>query len=174
MIEFNIPGPGPFLMKKLLLPMILFIATLVFTQTTLADTDSLFTCRQIANIESRVACYDKIVDSLYPLAEKVQVVAPLDAQSLFGKNGAESKRIVEKTLAIKEIKQIEAKVIEVQKSVYKKLTVTLDNGQVWRQLDNKPLPLKSGETVVVRAAYLGSFLMEKQSGGVSIRVKRLN
>ncbi len=93
---------------------------------------------------------------------------------MFGKNGNESKRIIEKTLAIKEIKQIEAKVIEVQKSVYKKLTVTLDNGQVWRQLDNKPLPLKSGETVVVRAAYLGSFLMEKQSGGVSIRVKRLN
>ncbi|MCZ6503043.1 MAG: hypothetical protein O6945_11070, partial [Gammaproteobacteria bacterium] len=59
-------------------------------------------------------------------------------------------------------------------SVYKKLTVTLDNGQIWRQLDNNPLPLKSGETVVVRAALLGSFLMEKQSGGVSIRVKRLN
>ena len=63
---------------------------------------------------------------------------------------------------------------DVQKSAYKKLTVTLDNGQVWRQLDNRPMHLKTGEAVVVREASLGSFLLEKQSGSRSIRVKRAN
>ena len=61
-----------------------------------------------------------------------------------------------------------------EKSAYKKLIVTLDNGHIWRQLDNRPMPLKSGETVIVREASLGSFLMEKQSGSSSIRVKRVN
>ena len=97
-----------------------------------------------------------------------------DAQSLFGKTDADANRIVETSLAIKQIDQIEAKVTDVQKSAYKKLTVTLDNGQIWRQLDDQPLPLKSGETVVVRAASFGSFLMEKKSGSSSIRVKRVN
>lgn len=107
-------------------------------------------------------------------SESAESNAIPDAQSLFGRNDAEGKRIVETSLAIKQISQIEAIVTYVRKSANKKLTVTLDNGQIWRQLDNQPMPLKSGETVIVRKASLGSFLMEKRSGSRSIRVKRVN
>jgi mannose-6-phosphate isomerase class I len=125
-------------------------------------------CRQIEAIEERVRCYDEIVDSL-PASDAVP-----DAQSLFGRDDAEAKRIVETTLAIEQIDHVEAVVTEVQKSATRKLLVTLDNGQVWRQLDNQTLRLKSGESVIIRKASLNSFLMGKKSGGRSIRVKRAN
>jgi hypothetical protein len=172
-------------MKKLLLSL-LFLA-----QPALTAEEALTKCRQIEEITERVVCYDKIVDSHFSMdsSDRVETTslpettsppemtksnAVPDAQSLFGKNEAEAIRIVENSLAIKQISQIEAKVTDVRKSAYKKLTVTLDNGQIWRQLDNQPMPLKSGETVIVRAASLGSFLMEKQSGSSSIRVKRVD
>ena len=166
-------------MKKLLLPL-LFLA-----QPALTAEEALTECRQIEEIAERVVCYDKIVDSRFPMdsidsaettppPEITKSDAAPDAQSLFGKNDAEAKRIVETSMAIKQINQIEAKVTDVQKSAHKKLTVTLDNGQIWRQLDSRPMPLKSGETVIVREASLGSFLMQKQSGSRSIRMKRVN
>ena len=166
-------------MKKLLLPL-LFLA-----HPALAAEDTLAECRQIEEIAKRVVCYDKFVDShhLMDSSDSAESSRPpattdsnavLDAQSLFGKDDAEAKRIVETSVAINQISQIEATVTDVQKSAHKKLTVTLENGQTWRQLDNDRMFLKSGETVVVREASLGSFLMEKTSGSRSIRVKRVN
>lgn len=166
-------------MKKLLLSL-LFVA-----QPSLTAEEALTECRQIKEIAQRVVCYDNIVDSNFPMdsSDRVETTPPPeitqsdavpDAQSLFGTNDAEAKRIVETSLAIEQISQIEAKITDVRKSATRRLTVTLDNGQTWRQLDHQRLLLKSGETVIVRKAGLGSFLMEKQSGSRSIRVKRVN
>ena len=82
--------------------------------------------------------------------------------------------IVDSSLAIEQIDQIEATVADVSVSSGSKIVVLLDNGQTWRQLDNKPLHLDSGESVVVRKASLGSYLLEKKSGSRPIRVRRLN
>lgn len=150
-------------MNRRLLPLLL-----LFTQPVLAADEALTQCRQIDDIEERVACYDKVVDSLS------ESDAIPNAQSLFGRDDAEAKRIVETSLAIEQIDHVEAVVTEVRKSATRKLVVSLDNGQVWRQLDNQTMRLKSGETVIVRKASLNSFLMQKQAGGRSIRVKRAN
>lgn len=166
-------------MKKLLLPL-LFLA-----QPALTADQALTECRQIEGIAERVVCYDKIVDSHFPTdsSDRVEITAPPeatqsnlvpDAQSLFGTNDAEAKRLVETSLAIEQISEIEAIITDVRRSSNKKLTVTLDNGQVWHQLDSQRMPLKSGEAVIVRKASLSSYLMEKQSGSRSIRVKRAN
>ena len=163
----------------------MLLTLLFFAQPALTAEEALTKCRQIEEIAERVVCYDKIADSHFPMesSDSVETSTPPeiaessavpDAQSLFGTNDAEAKRIVETSLAIEQISEIEAIVTGVRRSSNKKLTVTLDNGQVWRQLDNKPLPLKSGEAVIVRKASLGSYLMEKQSGSRSIRVKRAN
>lgn len=140
----------------------------LFAQPALAAEESLTQCRQIEDAGERVACYDKVVDSL------AKADAIPDAQSLFGRDDAEAKRIVETSLAIEQIDHVDAVVTEVRKSAARKLVLTLDNGQVWRQLDNQTMRLKSGDSVVVRKASLNSFLMQKKSGGRSIRVKRTN
>ncbi len=166
-------------MNKLLLSLV-FLA-----QPALTAEQAMTGCRQIEDIVERVACYDEIVDSHLRMdsgeraetTTRPQLAGPdavPDAQSLFGTNVAEAKRIVETSLAIEQISQIEALVAKVRKSTNRKLTVALDNGQVWQQLDNQPMRLKSGETVIVRKASFGSFLLEKKSGGRSIRVKRTN
>jgi len=152
-------------MKKILIPL------LFLSSPALAADDELLECRQIEDIEKRLTCYDQYVDSQHKTAEPNPVP---DAEFLFGTNDAEVQRIVETTLAIEQIDHIVATVSEVRKSATNKLTVTLDNGQVWRQLDSQPLRLKSGESVIVREASLSSYLMAKQSGGRSIRVKRAN
>ena len=147
----------------------LLSALLLFAPSVLAANEALTQCRQIEEIEERVACYDEIVDLLY-----AKPTAVPDAQSLFGTNDADAKRIVEETLEIEQINQIEATVADVRMSATSKLTVALDNGQVWRQLDSKPLQLERGDGVIIRKASLGSFLLEKKSGSRSIRVKRAN
>ena len=166
-------------MKKLLLSLV-FLA-----QPALTAEEALTKCRQIEDIAERVVCYDNIVDSLFPMdsSDNVETItspespkssAVPDAQSLFGASDAEANRIIEESLDIEQIDQIVAVVTDAQQSATKKLTVTLDNGQIWRQLDNQSLRLKSGETVIIRKASLGSFFMEKESGSRRIRVKRAN
>jgi hypothetical protein len=106
--------------------------------------------------------------------EVTELSAVPDAQSLFGTADAEAKRLVETSMDIEQISEIEAIVMDVREAANKKLIVTLENGQIWRQLDYQALRLKSGETVIIRKATLGSYLMEKLSGSRSIRVKRAN
>jgi len=156
-----------------------------FAQPAFAAEEALQACRQIEDIEQRVSCYDNVVDARFPLASSSSIkgdapakkaesgTAP-DARSLFGTNDAEAKRIVEMSLAIDQIDNIVAKVTDVQESSTRKVVITLDNGQVWRQLDNQRLPLKTGETVVIRKASLRSYLLEKDTGSRNIRVKRTN
>lgn len=161
------------------------LAVLCFAQSTWAADDALTACRKIEDIARRAACYDSFVDARFPpvSSNREKALAPAentesgtvpDAQSLFGTNDAEAKRIVEMSLAIEPVDNIEAKITDVQELATRKLLISLQNGQVWRQLDNQRLPLKTGETVIIRKASLGSFLMEKSTGSRSVRVKRIN
>jgi hypothetical protein len=166
-------------MKRMLLILLLF------AEPSLAAVETLTACRQIEDIAQRVACYDNFVDARFPMEssdgaatitppEESESSAVPDAKSLFGTSDAEAKQIVEMSLAIEQIDNIVAYVTDVQESATRKLVITLENGQVWRQLDNQRLPLKTGETVVIRKASLGSFLLEKDTGSRNIRVKRTN
>jgi len=156
----------------------ILLTLLLSAQPALAAEDALITCRQIEDIAQRVSCYDDFVDTRFPMessdSEKTESGTIPDAQSLFGTNDAEAKRIVETSLAIEQIDNIVATVADVQESSTRKVVITLGNGQTWRQLDNHRLPLKAGQTVIIRKASLGSFLLEKESGSRAIRVKRID
>lgn len=152
---------------------------------TLAADTALTECRQIVDLEKRVTCYDEVVDARYGSepsehTDGIEAPAPAedrevpDARSLFGTGDAEARQIVETTLEIEQIEQIEATVSDVRKSAGDKMIVTLDNGQTWRQLDSKTLLLKDGDIVIIRKASFGSFLLEKKSGSRSIRMKRIS
>ncbi len=155
--------------------------TTLLTQMAVAAEGSFSACREITGIKERVACYDRLVDAsrIKPVKETADLPG---AEDLFGKQESEVLQIVKQSLAAKEgeltqtslkfVEQIESAVTEVKRSVGRKLTIALENGQVWQQLDNGPMSLKTGEIITIRAARLGSFLMRKQSGSGSIRVKR--
>ncbi len=147
-------------MKKMLTPMLLLLL-LVTSYPGLAAEPSLSMCRQIKDSEERVQCYDKIVDSL--------TTAPLSATTAEHREQA-----VKPDFQVEKLDQIQARVTALKRSVDKKFTITLDNGQIWRQIDNQRIPLRNEDKIIIREAALGSYLMEKQSGSGSIRVKRLD
>ncbi|MEM7017311.1 MAG: hypothetical protein AAF512_08220 [Pseudomonadota bacterium] len=165
--------------------------------------DELRTCREIKNIDVRVACYDRIVDTRYPTSdsnsqvlspkatEAVEAIETTQNQSTTNVQDQANEVVLNKTLDKKaevilpveafgkpkvirnQREEISAVVTQIKQSAYKKLTVTLDNQQVWRQLDSSRMRLKKDDEITIRSSSLGSYQLRKSGGGTSIRVKRI-
>lgn len=128
-------------------------------------------CLTIEQADARVACYDDLARDLIgaePTAKRV------DEKTLFGRGPAESSKHLQTELGVQDLEQIVSGVTRVAEGPYGKLVIELDNGQVWRQLDSARLPLDTGESVQIRKAGLGSFLLEKATGSRTIRVRRID
>jgi hypothetical protein len=95
-------------------------------------------------------------------------------EDLFGKEDTESRETVRKLFGLRDVDEIEATLAEVKRTPYGKLVLVLDNGQIWAQIDTNRLRVKPGDAVRIKAARLGSFLLEKQTGSRLIRVKRVD
>lgn len=83
---------------------------------------------------------------------------------LFGSNrNAEDDQIAEVTGAVARVRH----------NAEGKAVITLDNGQVWTQIDDaRSNRLEQGGVVRVRRAALGSFMMSVEAGGPALRVRR--
>jgi hypothetical protein len=82
--------------------------------------------------------------------------SPATPDTQFGIPGSKLERKKEAAT----LKQIEAVVTGVAKRPRGELVVTLDNGQVWAQLQAQEyFPLKAGDTVHIAKAALGSYFM---------------
>ncbi len=66
-----------------------------------------------------------------------------------------------------------AQVSAIQTDPYGKWTLTLDNGQRWRQTESKRLRIKVGEPVIIRKGALGSFSLSRADSNSSTKVKRI-
>jgi len=53
------------------------------------------------------------------------------------------------------------------------MTVTLDNGQVWRQTESSPVRVLNGAAVKIRSGVMGVFYLSLASENRSARVKRI-
>ncbi|MFT4993068.1 MAG: hypothetical protein ACI965_000085 [Paraglaciecola sp.] len=69
--------------------------------------------------------------------------------------------------------KIYAQLTVINKDPYKKLLLTLDNGQRWKQTDSVFLRLRVGEQVYVERGALGSFFLSKDGKNRRLRVKRI-
>lgn len=74
--------------------------------------------------------------------------------------------------AADQIEKLYATVTSVDKDARKKLIVTLDNGQVWRQTDTSSVRIKEGQTIYVERGALGSFYMSRDDMNRRMLVKR--
>ncbi|WP_160153275.1 hypothetical protein [Microbulbifer sp. ALW1] len=112
-------------------------------------------CSQFSDNDKRLACYDKISGSLRQHAEQ--------------QFGQEQQQVIEEAP-----EAITAKIVSAEEGVHGKFTFTLDNGQVWRQVGSSTRNFwKGGEQVTIQRGALGSYLMRKETGGRSLRVKRI-
>lgn len=73
----------------------------------------------------------------------------------------------------REQQKVTSTVRSFSRSSLKKLIITMENQQVWQQIDSQRMILKFGDEVIIRTASLNSYKMSKASGGRSIRVRRI-
>lgn len=72
------------------------------------------------------------------------------------------------------IDTITSPIAKVSKDPYGQWTITLANGQRWRQTESRSYKVKSGQLVTIERAALGSFLLSVEGRGGTTRVKRVD
>jgi hypothetical protein len=134
-----------------------------------ATGSALDACRSIASDSERLACYDAIADRS-PSAQEPS--AAISAESLFGRDAAQTSAALQQQTGITPPQSLDTEIISIKARADKKLLISLQNGQQWEQIDGRPLHLVPGDPIRIRQAAFGSWLLYKQSGGHSIRVRR--
>lgn len=156
-----------------------------------APVEELHACRDLADDRARLACYDAAVDrgrknadgepgsgAANALAtsptEPADTAPGLSQEDLFGKAREEVERSVEEATGSERIDSLSATVSGLRKYGYDKVLITLDNGQVWKQIDTSSLRLRVGDRIDIERAALGSFMLRKPGNGRRMRVSRVD
>lgn len=172
-------------------------AVLLLTSSAFASNVDLKTqlqsCQQISDEEQRLSCFDQIVTQLettsqdkpattlisppeqratsvpptvQATAAPQQAAAPV-TQDLTEKFG------LKKPNPEEQIQEITSVVSALGMDLRKKLLITLENGQQWRQIDQEYLNIKPGDRCVVKRGAIGSFLLGIEGAKKKIRVRRV-
>ncbi|WP_341502403.1 hypothetical protein [Gallaecimonas sp. GXIMD4217] len=140
-------------MKKTL--MLLALASFAGQATTLES--KLQECAQRPDNQLRLACYDT-------LAEQAREEAPT-AEQRFGLEHKQTQQGAAESLT--------ALVADAKRNAYGKLSIRLDNGQLWKQTDGGRFSLEAGDKVVLDKGALGSVFLSKAGETRRIKVKRI-
>ncbi|HEY8569030.1 hypothetical protein [Microbulbifer sp.] len=138
-----------------LLPVLLLAAIVLPATGAESLREQWLQCSQFSDDSKRLACFDQITGNLHVRAEQK-----------FGR---------EQEQAIKEAPEsITATITSAKEGAFGKYIFTLDNGQVWQQVESSERAIwRGGERVAVERGAFGSFIMHKVTGVRSLRVKRI-
>jgi hypothetical protein len=130
-------------------------------------------CAAKTNAAERLACYDGIAQRLAaPTAGSVAPAVQTEAQ--FGAETLDegSQPAISQPQPLKEIHSTIAKLTF---SILRRAVVTLDNGQVWRQIegDSTQFRGKEGEKVTVKRAIFSSYSLVLEDRNQMIKVQRI-
>lgn len=154
--------------KSVMRPAAFIVLAAISTALGASDLATPHPCAAVIEPSERLACYDRT----FPPAEGTRAPAEQAAQD-FGFTGQEV-RARNPALALAQAPdRIEATVIAVTGTPGPGRTITLDNGQTWRQTDSSVLgKVETGDRVTIKDAALSSYLLVTPSR-VSLRVKRI-
>lgn len=158
----------------------------------------LLICATKPDAADRLACYDRAVAGLSAEAQRLSVKRDADAKAFAAAEaaasaklateaaakmeadklaafGADSIRAADRPARVAEnLSQIDAKVAETFAAFGDKLVFSLDNGQMWRQIDGMPLPpVRAGHEVMVKKALLGAYKLTIIRIGRTVGVVRI-
>jgi hypothetical protein len=152
------------------------------------DANELAHCAGLAAIETRVACYDAIARSALPRAGLAAPAAAVAAQAALEKaapaatppaaGSADPNDPAKFGLTQRQLKtpegpsSIKAIVSQITEDRLNNVSLVLENGQTWTFIEPDPR-VRPGDTVTIKRAALGSFLMITPSRR-SYRVERQN
>lgn len=156
------------------------IAALMAMPVAMAAEDpgaALRACRSETDDAKRLACYDREADRLGTQAAS-PAAAPatpaLTPEERFGRTGAMNREESDrKEQESRELGELRATVAEIWTRADGLMVLTLDNGQIWKQVrPDSAFRLKAGEKVRIQPAALGSYLLSGESKR-STRVSRV-
>lgn len=175
----------------------LFVASAAAAQPSESEAvDDAIACLAIEDAEDRLACLEGAAKTLQVtriVREEQTAAAEEEEKANFGLGetrapnqvaeapedfGDEAIPDVQRDKDGKRIKAINAKVVEIRVNSLGTATVSLDNGQVWRQLDsdNKKLHFGNSErllTAKVKRSLFGNYMMTVNELHRTIRVRRI-
>lgn len=144
-------------------------------------------CRLIVDDRARWACYDEVFGKpvgagspqapvsagASPAAAGEQAAVSRNPRAEFGLSEAAMRARAAETAPESAPDSISATVTNVGRRSTEEMVVTLLDGQVWAQVEpDARARLKAGDTVTIKRAALGSYLLVTPSG-IATRVKRL-
>lgn len=151
-------------------------------------------CQSISNAALRLVCFDTLFSKDLPspvIEPETQVVVPdtpSTTSEYFGKNveendllrpvrEPENKEAVKKAKAA-EVTSLSEPVSKIDMFGYKKIRVTLENGQVWEQVGSvtrrlPKMPDRGVLTAEIRKGALNSYSLQFDGKGRAIKVRRV-
>ncbi len=141
-------------------------------------------CGRIENQNARLICYDRLfrvvtkssAADVPPLALSIaaepelvgtEPVTPVDLQNNFGQE-----RIDRTEQRKVELKELSSTVVKLEKRLRGQYQFTLDNGQIWQQIEAERRQFRSNTEVIIRKAAFGSYWLDAGKQGVT-KVKRI-
>lgn len=140
---------------------------------------ALIDCRGIADNDKRLACYDAAVDKISAAEKKGDVIIVDRQQAQAARREAfgldlSALSIFDRGEKSEEVDRVLGEVTRVAKAPDGRWVLTLADGAVWRQADDRELssPPKPGSKIEIRKAAAGSYLMNID-GQRAIRARRV-
>jgi hypothetical protein len=159
-----------------------FAASVAFVTPSRAAPDSLsylYACTSIADVAAKAACYDAATAKLQTAvkAGQLTIIENVEMQKLqtevFGFEAPTLPAVIGKSSGAKPITTVETKIAKVSRGA--DTVFTLENGQIWRQVDTTGNPgLRTGLSVRIERRVLGSYLLIPSDGGGAVRVQRVS
>jgi hypothetical protein len=120
----------------------------------------------------RLACFDAAVIQAKgqpagspPASVAAAPAPPLSKEEKFGLRGDLKQEKAKQTPELAELQELHAKVTKVATKPYGELVLTLDNGQVWYEIQtNSGIRVKAGDPVVIKAGALKSYSLVAPNG----------
>ncbi len=124
----------------------------------------------------RLACFDAAVirarnpasspaGNAAPAATAAPVAVPLSKEEKFGLRGDLKQEKAKVAPELAEIQELRAQVTKVAVKPHGELVLTLDNGQVWYEIQTSSgIRVKAGDQVVIKAGALGSYSVVAPNG----------
>ncbi|NIV17637.1 MAG: hypothetical protein GWN47_04330 [Woeseiaceae bacterium] len=160
---------------------------------TAAHAGDLQSCVGIDSDVARLECYDQLagLEAAEESAASAAALAPAQpaasaapekpappaeamSEQVFGKSVEEAQVAYAEAMGTKEVDEISGTVVSAGKDGFGHVIVELDNGQRWRQARKEYFKLRPGDEVVIKKAALGSYSMQKMSGGRWTKVRRID
>ena len=140
--------------------------------------DDVVACKLIENPEQRLACYDEKVVALDNAQKNKDIILTDKAAVKEAQRGLFGFQIPKLKIfgsSDDDVAEIEAIVKLVTANRAGQVTITLEDGARWQQVDTKILNRepKAGSKARIRLASMGSYLVSFDSGP-AVRMKRIN